>query len=228
MGQHCALLWPSKQSHRSLSADRRGYCPNGFCSLMFGYKNSRSAAATLVPLRSFSAAKISIFFRPCKFFGKNLSSCHTISFNGRQIQLPFALRLQPGLPYYMVPEVPPQAAPVGHRRSTENTACGEGYEDGMQHRTDRGQARPCAYLHQDTAEHIARQTGTRSERLYGQRPAARAPVAAQSSMPLVTLLLCGEYWSYLEETVRRYIEDQKETANRKSNNKRAGSLSSHS
>jgi len=31
-----------------------------------------------------------------------------------------------------------------------------------------------------------------------------------------------------EETVRRYIEDQKETANRKANNKRAGSLSSHS
>ena len=30
-----------------------------------------------------------------------------------------------------------------------------------------------------------------------------------------------------EETVRRYIEDQKETANRKLNNKRAGSLSSH-
>ena len=31
-----------------------------------------------------------------------------------------------------------------------------------------------------------------------------------------------------EETVRRYIEDQKETANRKPNNKRAGALSSHS
>ena len=31
-----------------------------------------------------------------------------------------------------------------------------------------------------------------------------------------------------EETVRRYIEDQKETVNRKLNNKRAGSLSSHS
>ena len=31
-----------------------------------------------------------------------------------------------------------------------------------------------------------------------------------------------------EETVRRYIENQKETANRKSNNKRAVSLSSHS
>jgi len=31
-----------------------------------------------------------------------------------------------------------------------------------------------------------------------------------------------------EETVRRYIEDQKETASRKANNKQAGSLSSHS
>ena len=31
-----------------------------------------------------------------------------------------------------------------------------------------------------------------------------------------------------EETVRRYIEDQKDTANRKANNKQAGSLSSHS
>lgn len=31
-----------------------------------------------------------------------------------------------------------------------------------------------------------------------------------------------------EETVRRYIEDQKETAKRKANNKQAGSLSSHS
>ena len=31
-----------------------------------------------------------------------------------------------------------------------------------------------------------------------------------------------------EETVRRYIEDQKETAKRKANHKQAGSLSSHS
>ena len=62
MGQHCALTWPSKQSHRDLSATRHGYCPNGVRSLMSGYKNSRTAAATLVPLRSFVGAKITRIF----------------------------------------------------------------------------------------------------------------------------------------------------------------------
>ena len=29
MGQHCALLWPKMQSHRGLSATRRGTAPMG-------------------------------------------------------------------------------------------------------------------------------------------------------------------------------------------------------
>jgi len=56
MGQHCALLWLNLQSHRSLSADRRGYCPNGFNSLA-DTKIATYLGGINVPQIHFSTAK---------------------------------------------------------------------------------------------------------------------------------------------------------------------------
>ena len=191
MGQYFALLWHIVLSHRGLSAARRGYCPNRVPSRV-DTTNATFSGGIFVPHNVLSTTKIHIILDMAKQSGYILSK-FKISCYDRPLQLPLPLRLQPWLSYNMVSEVPPQVAPMGHRRAAEDTACRESHEDGMQDREDGSHARPCAYLHQDTAHAFRRHAGAGTERIYLVRPSPRVSVATEDKMPVVTILLRREY-----------------------------------
>ena len=203
MGQQCALSWPKMQSHRGITATRHGYCPNEVYSFMFGYKNSRSAAATLVPHFSFDAAKIGRKIRPCKLFHEKLYSiCSRTSFYGSTARISVAepLEVPAEVPHHPRLQVQAQGS---HRRSRLRH---EAYPArhcrgiGLRHRSHGDGQRPCASACLCTAQAIAfanrnaAETGIIAPHLAAARRHATEHLLERSRDILVQRLFRFQYW----------------------------------